>query len=774
MKLTTTILVFLFCSHLCIAQQPAFPTAEGAGKYTIGGRGTTTSLTTVYYVTSLADDGSPGTLRYAVNQTAAYRTIVFGISGTIHLGSNLTVKANTTIAGQTAPGDGICLADRNVTLGGNNIIIRYIRFRLGDKNQLKTSPTGCGVPVAPFTASCMPLNGSGGDDALSSTGRKNIIIDHCTMSWSNDEACSIYEGDSTTLQWCMISEPLNFSYHFETGDVDFERHGYGGIWGGRRTSFHHNLLAHCQGRACRFDGSRNLDGGATPGIENCDFSNNVIYNWGGYNVNGGEGGNYNIVNNYYKYGPSTGTTVRSQIVNPYKGAPLPYGKFFISGNYVDGNTSITNRNWLGAKMDGGSLADTTQSKVTIPFAVSSINLQSSIDAYIAVINDVGVTIPGRDTLDKRVIGNVINRTGKIIDVQGNYPHGTAYANTVNAWPTLVSGTAPTDGDFDGMATWWEKREGFNPASYADRATITTGGYTALEKYLNSIPAWNAHANFVSLTGTKINSTLARFNFVTDWVKDGFTYGLFRSPDSLGAYSKINSVSSFMDSINFSLDDAALTAATSYYKIGSYKVGVTPDTLYSNIVKIVGTVTPVKFSNYELKLMNESNNNKKQIVNYWTTLTENNTSHFNVQRSVDGRNFITVGTMAAKGNSNYSFTDLIENSSAVKLYYYRIESIDNDGAKQYTSTKQIKLNEAADQTIKVFPNPAQKDFVVTHAIAQKNTIIQIIDEAGKICSVTIVKEGALSTTIITSKLSKGNYTVLLIDDNRKIASSIIIL
>ena len=174
------------------------------------------------------------------------------------------------------------------------------------------------------------------------------------------------------------------------------------------------------------------------------------------------------------------------------------------------------------------------------------------------------------------------------------------------------------------------------------------------------------------------------------------------------------------------------------------------------------------------MINESNNNKKQIVNYWTTLTEINTSHFNIQRSVDGRNFRTVGTIAAKGNSDYSFPDIIEANSAVKTYYYRIESVDNDGAKQYTSTKQIRLDEATNQSIKVFPNPAHKDFVVSHSAAQKNTVIKIVDETGKICSVTIAKEGATSTTIIASKLSKGNYTVLLIDDNIKIASSIIIL
>jgi uncharacterized protein YdeI (BOF family) len=193
MKSFVTI-AFCLISFNLLAQQLAFPTAEGSGKFTKGGRGTTTSATTIYNVTSLADDGTIGTLRYALAQSATNRTIVFSVSGTIHLISGLSIKANTTIAGQTAPGDGICIADHSVTLGGNNIIVRYLRFRLGDKNQLKTTPAGCGVPVAPFIATCMPLNGSGGDDAFSGTGRKNIIIDHCTMSWSNDESCSIYSG----------------------------------------------------------------------------------------------------------------------------------------------------------------------------------------------------------------------------------------------------------------------------------------------------------------------------------------------------------------------------------------------------------------------------------------------------------------------------------------------------------------------------------------------------------------------------------------------------
>ncbi|MFY7964948.1 MAG: T9SS type A sorting domain-containing protein [Chitinophagaceae bacterium] len=773
MKNVLTILALIIFIHSTNAQQLAFPSAEGAGRFTSGGRGTSTALTSVFYVTSLADDGSVGTLRYAVNQTAAYRTIVFSVSGTIHLASNLSIRANTTIAGQTAPAGGICIADRSVTLGGNNIIIRYIRFRLGDKNQLKTTPVGCGVPVAPFTAACMPLNGSGGDDAFGGTGRKNILIDHCTMSWSNDEVCSIYEGDSTTVQWCMLSEPLNFSYHFETGDTDFERHGYGGIWGGRRSTFHHNLLAHCQGRACRFDGSRNLDGGATPGAENCEFVNNVIYNWGAYNVNGGEGGNYNIINNYYKYGPSTATSVRSQIVNPYKTAPLPYGKFFVSGNYVDGNTNITNRNWLGAKMDGGSLADTTQSKVTVPFAISNINLQSATDAYNDVLKNVGVTIPSRDTLDTRIVKNVINRTGKIIDVQGNYPHGTAYANTVNAWPTLLSGNAPKDNDVDGMPTWWEKREGLNPASNTDRATITANGYTALEKYLNEIPAWNAHANFVSLKATKINSTLAKFNFVTDWVKDGFTYALFSSTDSLGIYTKVNSISSNIDSINFTVDDTNLPATTTFYKIGSYKIGVTPDTLYSNIVKIEGIVTPVKMAYYEAKLQQQNNGNTV-IENKWFTVTEVNTAYFEVQRSFDGADFKTIIKITAKGSGEYLFNDIIPNNNLPQVIFYRIISVDNDGAKQFSDIKQIKLNPTQTKKVSVYPNPAKNSFVVSHNAAKKNTIIQLVNESARVCLSINVKEGTNSTNIIADKLAKGNYTVVLKDDTGKTSTSIIIL
>src|SRR5882757_6747137 len=267
-------------------QQPAFPGAEGAGMYTTGGRGTASVATTVFEVTNLNDDNNPGSLRYALQASATtypYRTIVFRVSGTIHLLSKLNIRANTTIAGQTAPGDGICIADFPVVISADNVIIRYIRVRMGDKNQNKGM-----------------VDGSGGDDALGALGPNGIIVDHCSVSWSDDECLTIYRGDNISIQWCFVSEPLNYSYHFETGDADYEQHGYGGIWGGKRSSMHHNLFANCKSRTPRFAGISAYTPSVT-GADNADFRNNVIYNWGINNVYGGEGGNYNVINNYVKY-----------------------------------------------------------------------------------------------------------------------------------------------------------------------------------------------------------------------------------------------------------------------------------------------------------------------------------------------------------------------------------------------------------------------------------------------------------------------------------------
>ncbi len=436
----------------------AFPGAEGFGKFTTGGRGGK-----LYVVSNLNDDG-PGSLRKAA-EASGKRMIVFTTAGTIHLKTRLSIKGDVTIAGQTAPGDGICLADQPVSLSGNNIIMRYLRIRMGDRYQ----------------AGGM-VDGAGADDALSGTRRKNIIIDHCSLSWSTDEVFSVYAGDSTTLQWNLISEPLNYSYHFEAGDKDYEHHGYGGIWGGAHLTAHHNLFAHCNSRTARFDGIRNA------ATELVDYSNNVIYNWGGNNVYAGEGGNYNIVNNYYKYGPQTNKTVKFQVVNPNNKLPqIPFGKFYVKGNHVDGSPEVTANNYLGVRMgNGGTEQDKQATVINAPHPTVLYAMQHATQAYEAVLRNVGASFR-RDTLDARVINDVKNRTGKFIDVQGGFAHGTAYDLTVNAWPALKSANALTDTDQDGIPDEFEKKNRLDASNASDAAQQAPGShYTNLEIYINSI------------------------------------------------------------------------------------------------------------------------------------------------------------------------------------------------------------------------------------------------------------------------------------------------
>jgi len=441
------------------ARPLAFPGAEGFGKYTTGGRGGK-----VFVVNNLNDDGE-GSFRKAVTAKGP-RIVVFGVSGTIHLASPLSIKSDVTIAGQSAPGDGICLADYPVTLGGDNIIVRYLRFRMGDKNQRGGM-----------------VDGNGGDDAFGGTRRKNIVVDHCSMSWSTDEVFSVYAGDSTTLQWNLISEPLNYSYHFETGDSDYEHHGYGAIWGGAHLSAHHNLFAHCNNRNPRFNGIR-----TTP-EELVDYRNNVIYDWGGNSIYAGEGGKYNLVNNYFKYGPSTNKSVKYRIVNPgrWEKPPIPFGKFFVSGNYVDGSEDVTTNNWLGIHMgNNGSADDKKNAVVESAFPVEEINTQTSVEAYRSVLEKVGASLK-RDTLDQRIISDVTNRTGRFIDVQGGYPHGTPYELTINAWPVLKFLPAPKDSDGDGMPDDWERKNGLNPNDANDASLYRLSKeYTNIEVFINSL------------------------------------------------------------------------------------------------------------------------------------------------------------------------------------------------------------------------------------------------------------------------------------------------
>jgi len=267
--LSLAMVLFFVVVPSIFAQQLAFPGAEGGGRFTWGGRGGK-----VIEVTNLNDDGLPGSLRYAINQSGA-RTVVFRVSGIIALVAPLKItKDSITIAGQTAPGDGICLKNFTFNVSANEVIIRFIRSRFGDQ--------GAGMPI---------------DDAINgyshtSHAKKKIIVDHCSASWSLDETLSFYGYDSLTIQWCLISESLYNSYDPKG------THGYGGIWGGFNSTYHHNLFAHHSSRNPRFSGPTPA-GSGTDSSQNLDFRNNVIYNWGFNSSYGGEESEINIVNNYW-------------------------------------------------------------------------------------------------------------------------------------------------------------------------------------------------------------------------------------------------------------------------------------------------------------------------------------------------------------------------------------------------------------------------------------------------------------------------------------------
>lgn len=446
------------------AQRLAFPGAEGGGRFSAGGRGGK-----VYEVTTLDDHSLPGSLRYAVNQSGA-RTVVFRVSGTIALTSALKIqKDSITIAGQTAPGGGICLKNFTLNISANHVILRHIRSRFGDE--------GTSIDDA--------LNGYSGTPHA----KKHIIIDHCSASWSIDESLSFYGYDSSTVQWCLISESL-----YNNKDPK-GTHGYGGIWGGFNTTFHHNLLAHHSSRNPRFSGATPA-GSGTVFSQNLDFRNNVIYNWGFNSSYGAESSFVNIVGNYYKPGPATKKSVKNRIFNP-SGVDDSSGIFFINGNVMEGDTAVTNDNWKGVFPQVPARFTQTRSRALIPFTVPDVTTHTAHEAYELVLKNAGATLPKRDTVDARIVYETANKTAlfsghthlyeKNNSLDTTKTHGIIDSQSdVGGWPVLESGVAPVDTDHDGMPDIWEASRGLNPNDAADRNTAGPSGYTRLEEYLNSI------------------------------------------------------------------------------------------------------------------------------------------------------------------------------------------------------------------------------------------------------------------------------------------------
>ncbi len=463
---------------------PAFPGAEGFGRYVTGGRGGA-----VYHVTSLEDDGSVGTLRWALSQKGT-RTVVFDVSGTIFLKSELSLsQGNVTIAGQSAPGDGICVADYPFTIKASNVIIRYMRFRLGNRQ------------VAYHEG-----------DGLGGMDQQNIIVDHCSVSWSIDECLSVYGCKNLTVQWCLVSQSLRNSGHTKGA------HGYGGNWGGSGATYHHNLMAHHDSRVPRL-GPRP----STQEDERMDLRNNVFYNWGGNGCYGGEGMNVNIVNNYYKPGPYTfkkSTQIQQRIAgigirtSEYTGHDTStpnawdkmwhvWGTFYVNGNVNPAQKAVTNDNWtygIKNQIDNSKCDYTFNStvesemKLSAPINFMGVTTHTAEDAYARVLDYAGACLH-RDAVDKVMVSDAKNcgatYTGStssmpgIIDSQDDLKPKNA-ASDWSAWPTLSSTAAPADTDGDGIPDEWETAHGLNPNDAADGKAKNDDGYTNLEVYLNSI------------------------------------------------------------------------------------------------------------------------------------------------------------------------------------------------------------------------------------------------------------------------------------------------
>ena len=443
----------------------AFPGADGGGRYTTGGQGGN-----IYVVTSLEDDivdPKIGTLRYGI-QTTGKRIIVFNVAGRIDLKGDLSIRSGSvTILGQSAPGDGICLSGYPLIVRANNVIIRFLRFRMGD------------------------LNGREADALTIEKGHSNIIVDHCSCSWSTDECLSIYGVENATVQYCIISESLNNSVHAKGA------HGYAGIWGGKNTSFHHNLLAHHSSRMPRFDHDYVTEANVGP----TDFINNVVYNWGGNSAYGGESrktsGNqrqYNFIANYYKPGPATKSGVKARLLNPTTkcgncGSSVVPGKFYVVNNTMYGSSTVTADNWSGVYPDESSKKEQCKSMLRFSFDYCMTKEQTAQEAYDAVLAKVGCSLK-RDAVDARIVDEVQKGTYTYSGSNGSTGGLIDTPADVGGWPEYT-GTKDfsLDTDKDGMPNEWETLHGLDPEDPKDaRATTLSKPYLNLEVYLNDIVA----------------------------------------------------------------------------------------------------------------------------------------------------------------------------------------------------------------------------------------------------------------------------------------------
>ena len=451
----------------------AFPGAEGGGKYSFGGRGGR-----VYVVTNLNDDG-PGSFRWACEQGGA-RVVVFNVAGIIRLKTPVIIRAPyITIAGQTAPGDGVCIAGETVWINTHDVIIRYMRFRRGETNVGRR------------------------DDAIGGNPVGNIMIDHVSASWGLDENMSMYRhmyNDSTgSIEQKLGTANITIQNSIFSESLDTWNHAFGSTLGGENCSFMRNLWADNTGR--------NPSVGWN-GIFN--FVNNIVFNWVHRSIDGGDyRASFNIINNYFKPGPATpkNSAVGHRILKPESGRSklkyLVFGRCYVNGNIMEGYPEITKDNWNGGvQVEELPTTDkyTDYMKVNKPLPMPQLTIMSATDAYQYVLNNAGATLPRRDAVDQRITQQV--RTGKINTLanvklpEKQFEHRRlpidSYKIGIITDPSQVGGypeykgTPYKDSDSDGIPDDWEAKHGLNPRNANDASLITKNGYSNIEEYLNSV------------------------------------------------------------------------------------------------------------------------------------------------------------------------------------------------------------------------------------------------------------------------------------------------
>ena len=447
----------------------AFPGAEGFGAYARGGRGGK-----VLFVTNLKDYNpikeKPilGSLRAAC-ETNGPRIIIFRISGTIPLKNALTItEPYITIAGQSAPGMGICLKNYRLQISTNDVIVRYLRVRPADNMENEEGFRGDNI------------------DAISVTNARNVIIDHCSASWSVDETLSVTHSDMVTIQWCMITESLNCSAHHKGC------HGYGSLVRGEKgakVTYHHNLYAHHANRNPRPGG--HISYKDDPEGWTFDFRNNVIYNWGaesaGYNMDGiGQPDcitKMNFIGNYYIQGPDS---KGSLAFNERSTQAIAY----FEDNWMNG--ACPNNQWSLVSFGKKRTEELKQAyKRLKPFKVSPVTTDDAYAAFRKVIVDAGATLPIRDDIDIRIIKQVISKLSE----KGDFGHIINDETEFGNWPELISFPAARDNDNDGMADVWEIKNGLNPKDTSDSSgDKDKDGYTNIEEFLNGTDAITKNTN----------------------------------------------------------------------------------------------------------------------------------------------------------------------------------------------------------------------------------------------------------------------------------------